>query len=536
MTTHIGIPAQKGWKPFVRCFSLFLTWVLPPAVCLPPAVAVAQDACAKERILLSSLQTQLSSAQAALNTPQCASSARTICQQKINLISQQIAGAEQYIREGCPPGKPLPPAPFDLVWQQTDDSGWPLNPIWYSQKQSGAVPDPNACLNVSDKFDNNSCSTQEPTEDLPNGWNGIWCDGFAGTSIPGHVNWMPVTYSGWTDWSDHSSNDDDYNFRFGATSAEADTPSNVVVAPTPQDPRGESTLLLEFDSDETIDHFDTPWWSSFHKAVDSGNVANLILSPQAIVTGLLGLDCEHGCGTEIHPVYSFAIEATPDPSNDVWAIFVRNWGDEGYCSSTDHQVQLTSWAIRLPWWPNATGVRVLNAPDNSDHLFKGNNSGVTGPDVTWTVGQGVLVRFTLPWPTEHGMMNGELHLQWIFTPTRPPITVHVPPSLLATLHPKTEIVENDTESRLNALYQRLTPTQKAAIDAATTSSPGTADEFIPHPTHPPQEVPSLATAPHSLAAVTAVPASAAAARDLRWKAAICAAYNNAVPGMAQFCN
>ena len=71
----------------------------------------------------------------------------------------------------------------------------------------------------------------------------------------------------------------------------------------------------------------------------------------AIVVGLAGLDCEHGCGTELHPVYGLAIRVNDDPSDDTWAIFVRNWGNEGYCSQEQHLLDTTRLAfmISAPW-------------------------------------------------------------------------------------------------------------------------------------------------------------------------------------------
>jgi hypothetical protein len=298
------------------------------------------DPCATERTLLTSLEKQLQTAQDGLSLPNCSGPARTVCTNRINSLRQQIIAGQQYINRGCPAGTPVPPAPFDLVWTQSDDSGLPFAPIWYWQTtHDGAPPDPKPCLELPSHFDDMSCSTQLPSEDLPTGWNGTWCNYGASSPIDGHVNWFPVTYSGITDWSDHSDSDDDYNFIFEAPQ-EADLPSNVSVQPGPNNPRGFSSLLLEFDSDETIDHFHTPWWTKFHSAVDNGPLAGasfMVLNSQSTVIGLLGLDCEHdGCRTEIHPVYALVLEADLNPDDNTWVMFARNWGDEGYCSSEDH--------------------------------------------------------------------------------------------------------------------------------------------------------------------------------------------------------
>jgi hypothetical protein len=76
--------------------------------------------------------------------------------------------------------------------------------------------------------------------------------------------------------------------------------------------------------------------------VDSGdaNARPLVDGSYAIVTGLMGLDCEHSCSTELHPVWAMAVRVKSDPADVVWAIFVRNWGNEGFCSQDQHYLDL----------------------------------------------------------------------------------------------------------------------------------------------------------------------------------------------------
>jgi hypothetical protein len=491
----------------------------------PISQAQKPDPCASERELLADQELQLQDALNALSSQNCKGLLRTVCQASIDAINQQIAGDQKYIKQGCPPGKVLPLAPFDLVWNELDDSGVPLAPVWNWQKTNGGTnPGYKTCLKAPGKFDNSECSTQNPTEDLPTGWNGTWCGDGASTSIDGHVNWLPGTYTGWLAWSDHSSNDDDYNFVLGISAEEA------FVA---------STVLLEFDSDETIDHFATPWWSKFHKAVDNGDVADLILTPQAVVTGLIGLDCEHGCGEEIHPVYSLALEADPNLLNNVWAMFVRNWGDEGYCSSTDHQLPLTAMSIRIPWKLHATAVKILNAPDDSDQLFLTSDHEVVVPEVTTIVGKGIVVRFVLPWSSVHASVNGEIHLQWTFANGTNFTRVEPPARVRAAMSAHRE-PEGSTEDIQNALFDRLPAARKAAVAAAVAS-----------PVKPYSLMPRSATAPRAQGPIVAhpvvvrsavppvrsiaLPAPAKEQHDQRWKVALCAAYDNNIPGKPDIC-
>jgi hypothetical protein len=226
------------------------------------------------------------------------------------------------------------------------------------------------------------------------------------------VNWFPSTYEGPIYFVDYSGDgwteDEDYNWLL-------DTPNQAGVTTTNTVLNDRRMLQLEFDRTETTNQFTTPWWASFHQAVDRGGSDNqyteargLVNGRFAIVTGLIGLDCGHSCASESHPVYAMAIHVNDDPLDDVWAIFVRNWGNEGFCSASDHQFafQNNMYTFRLPWRP---GAQLGNHTDT----FNTNNSAVSGPGITALAGKAVLVSFSLPDPAHHPWINGELHLQWV---------------------------------------------------------------------------------------------------------------------------
>jgi hypothetical protein len=192
--------------------------------------------------------------------------------------------------------------------------------------------------------------------------------------------------------------DDDYSLTL-------DTPDQAGVA-VENDPPG--THYLEFNSDETINHFHTSWWNSFHQAVDNDRDAAkaMIEGKRTIVTGLVGLDCGHTCSSEIHPVWALAINVSDNPNDDVWAMFVRNWGDEGFCGRGQHQLFLPGdqYVFRLPWRPGASSVAVIGSE------FKGRSSfWITVESV---VNEGVTVTFPMPDPKNGQRINGELHLRW----------------------------------------------------------------------------------------------------------------------------
>ncbi len=286
---------------------------------------------------------------------------------------------------GKPPLSPAP-LPMDMVWDAVDDNWLPKNPKWGLQvTQPGSLHDP---MKLSGGFPliyrvPPPYTMHAPGFDSGSFWNGFICgQGAPAGKFIGHVNWGAATYEGPIFWDEHSSPgaDDDYNFKLVPPGQ-----AGLVVA-------SNGSLGLEFDSDETIDYFTTPWWKSFRYAVDTehpfinrpkiprGDPHGMVDRKFAIVTGLLGLDVVHAAHTEIHPVWALAIRVKEAKDYEMWAIFVRNWGNEGYCSQEQHYLHLAEnrYTFRLPWRPEATTVSVDKAT-----IFRANNRRTSGPDVSW---------------------------------------------------------------------------------------------------------------------------------------------------------
>jgi len=219
--------------------------------------------------------------------------------------------------------------------------------------------------------------------------------------IRGHLNWEPVTYSGWlhlSDWSGVFPQDSDVNMSLvPGTAADngntRDDDEKVYTGLTlgsanmRTDDTSESHpyggFLLEFDTTETLErYFKSDWWQPFAKdALAAGpssfsdaagspppskyssqvETANRYLfasddpketawessySANAVVTGLMGIDGVHDGGiSELHPVYSMAVHLASkdvqdaDGLKETWAFFIRNQGDEGNCSSDTHTLE-----------------------------------------------------------------------------------------------------------------------------------------------------------------------------------------------------
>ncbi|PYK98766.1 MAG: hypothetical protein DME32_13745 [Verrucomicrobia bacterium] len=319
---------------------------------------------------------------------------------------------------------PEPTHPYDLMFDQIDDTGVALAPVWNSTRTPPlfTTPDPSQCGNGKPW---QSPCTSQPTEINNN--PGLCPTGELG----GHANWIAATYMGRLTWESHSleSQDDDYNFNLLPW-----IPSTALVPWITSTDNQLTGLHIEFSSDETIDHFHTPWWSSFHSAVDdddSRSIANPFGEPRremvwgerkalqmvqgnfAIVTGLMGVDCAHSCGAEIHPVWAMAIHVQDDPDDDRWAFFARNWGNEGYCASKLEVLNTQSFTFRLPWRPGATQVDVIG--QNFLWRSSDNASGTIDPRPNE---QALLVTLNLAAPNEKDRVNGELHLKWQGSPKK----------------------------------------------------------------------------------------------------------------------
>jgi hypothetical protein len=496
-------------------------------------------------------------------------------------------GAGVIVEEGRGPFNLVP---FD-IHNPADDNGLLLNPQWeYQVKHPNVLPDPMECTIVIPATTingphgpvtipsktlpapfNNPCTTQRPPTDTPNGFNAAAASIAGGACGTGHHNWAKATYEGTVYWESHSApgTDDDYNLGLLTPAAGNDSnnpgvglaASNETVDPITGDhntPTGVKVLGLEFDSDETIDQFHTPWWESFHTAVDESthaddmknvyrnslqasayaqaakikqdNLRGMINGKHAIVTGLFGLDCAHGCISELHPVYAIAIRVKEDPSDETWAIFVRRWGNEGYCSSHQHYLDRLpndTYTFRLPWRSGASSVEVLQA------TFLTRNGQAAGPMVTFSQSNlAALVSFTLPVPPlgETGeWLNGELHLRW---PGAKKMPLGVGTMPIVTTRAVPTPVEHEPESLIRQLMETMTPAQRATFMAKIPPKPISKLGVPLRAAGPPRQAPSLParvlrSAPGQ---VISAPSPLKTAKDQQRLDALHAVYGPNIPG------
>jgi hypothetical protein len=148
-----------------------------------------------------------------------------------------------------------------------------------------------------------------------------------------------------------------------------------------------------------------------------------------------------------------AIHSNVDPADDTWAFFVRNWGDEGYCSEGQHYINYLDniYMLRIPWPAGATSGFA-----NGNSISK-TNSGITMDDPVFDAAtRTVILAFRgLPDPATHGLIGGELHFTWqgatpprrttLLTSRRPPAN---PPE-------RAEALKNSFVTNMNAAQRQI---------------------------------------------------------------------------------
>jgi hypothetical protein len=467
---------------------------------------------------------------------------------------------------------------FDLESNTADPNGFPYNPQWSWQLRhgnEGKIPSTSSCHEFSERpttagipsrhmapsFSDCTDQTDSNNVDMPVGGNSDLCDVHktwetAGTvtvgSFVGHVNWFPVTFEGDAGWGDHQGfplGDDDYSFTFRSEAG----------APVPPDVNDSSDfhLHVEFDSDETIDHFTSDAWSAFRDAVDHSTKqqAAELFNGHTILTGMFGLDAEHNLKAELHPLYAIAtrIEHGDKPEDEVWLIFVRNRGDEGFCSSHLWDAGFEDYTFHLPWRQGMTSVDV----DSVKTQFEGTDGTkqpvyrVLSPEelpADRTSDAGVYATFHLGSPAISPFIDGALHLIW--TGQKAPLTSvggstdrarqpqgdHAGLLIAATAMDRRTSAEghDEVENLIAAAIKRLPPEQQAEVKRAKAAA-GMRPVSVHRlpPSGPVQRITTLPAAVRipRLHAIKAGPATEKAAREAAMIRALCAATHNAPAGL-----
>jgi hypothetical protein len=105
-------------------------------------------------------------------------------------------------------------------------------------------------------------------------------------------------------------------------------------------------------------------------------------------------------------------KAPVNPRRDCWAIFARNWGNEGFCSHRDHPLPVDHITFHLPAPVGATAVTEISRD------FK--SSGTTAVSGVGLVEDGAEITFFLGPPDDETQVNGEVCLRWSAPPGAQP--------------------------------------------------------------------------------------------------------------------
>jgi len=349
----------------------------------------------------------------------------------------EITIQQSTISDACP--KSLPKS-FDVVIGEggVDSNGFPINPDWGAQLPSTAnqPPDADACHYAGNAGNPNpfdpKCTNFATAINAPTGFHRQVC-GLSSSPAHGkpraHFNWVPATFIAPIYWGSHQDptiEDDDIDLWITPPHAAAITVGNKTQI------NGNTGIEVEFRMEETFRRFirgAVAGWDEIVDAIDQEDNSqggdpngphSKFDNRCAVVVGVLGLDCDHGCKSELHPAFVLALHTKDDPTDDTWLIFARNIGNEGYCSSKFEHLRLTDnrLAVVIPR-PGAQLQKVLDssrffsALNNSSAQIEVSPSGANSPatvsflfpaDVPATPGQGEFIL-------------GELHLQWSNTAT-----------------------------------------------------------------------------------------------------------------------
>jgi hypothetical protein len=419
---------------------------------------------------------------------------------------------------------------FNVLWDNTDENGLPSDPYWEAQtsryqQMLPPLSDPQhqACvqtpyLKTPGGPGQEACTIQDTVIDTPEDFPNVLCFFYPGSTVHGHVNWMAASASGYLSWL-NLADDWDYNFRLVPRAQDT----------APQQDRGLTTnnnhvsdanspryMEIEFASAEVADQFRTAWWQGLANLVDPLNLPALSRyihpgdpnqDPFGIAVGLFGLDCEHDCRSELHPVYALALQVDENPNNNLWAIFVRNWGDEGFCSSLNHEIHLADqkMSLLLPW-PGANGLKA-----DVEQISPGALLPIVGLLQSPSgQGEGALVTFTLPKPSDGGLIEAVLQFHWSGGAAIPGHKNIAGPSLAAAApHPASE-GEQDAEKVLGTLKTAADVTRPRVPTAAAAPPSQAAKlkvQLYRRPAKPSSQIPGLQAQPFQTPAECGLPGS-----------------------------
>ncbi|HEY6828853.1 MAG TPA: hypothetical protein VI259_18465 [Gemmatimonadaceae bacterium] len=433
-------------------------------------------------------------------------------------------------------------APLDLVSDELGGNGDLLNPRFFWETRHSDHPNTSV---LCDGFPYRSrldetrgvvlgtppCSTDVADVDVASGFNAVLCRATgAPDKLHGHLSFSPATITGRITWTGHSDwvqkGDDDYGFHLYPANDGMLTSSHP------------AAIDVEFDSDETIDHFGSGWWRSFQDAVDKsdGNAtensgsARMVDDREAVVTGLAGIAAEHEAVSQLHPVYAMALHLSSDAADDRWAFFARNWGNQGFCSSDQHYWDVSPLSLFIPGPRGATDFRLIDQDVKANRDFAIRASFTNG---------GVLFSFDLGAPESHALADGSVRIRWTVPPPTSGSVVAAGNNAASTFGPSIRS-RLTTQQRMNGRAEDLTLTAGLTPERVAQVRRQLAQPAPVRNAHSIQiaRVAAVASPPAARPtkpSLRAVPDPAKLEKETRRANAICAAQRASVPSLTAAC-
>ncbi len=431
-------------------------------------------------------------------------------------------------------------APLDLVADEAGGNGELLNPRFFWETRHSDHPNTSVLCDgfpyrsQLDKarsvvLGNPPCSTDVSDVDVASGFNAVLCRATgAPDKLHGHLNFVPATITGRVTWTGHSDwiqkGDDDYGFHLYPANGAMLTASHT------------DAIDVEFDSDETIDHFGSGWWKSFQDAVnksdgnptENSGASRMVDDHEAVVTGLAGIVAEHEAASQLHPVYAMALHLSSDAADDRWAFFARNWGNQGFCSSDQHYWDVSPLSLFIPGPQGATDFRLIEQDVKANKDFAIRASFANG---------GVLFSFDLGAPESRALADGSVRIRWTVPPATRGSVIAASNGAASNFGPplRTRLT---IQRRMNGRAEDLTLTAGLPADRVAQIRRQLAS---PAPVRNARSIQiarvaaALPTARPGRPSLRAVPDSAKLEKENRRANAICAAQRASVPSLTAAC-
>jgi hypothetical protein len=430
-------------------------------------------------------------------------------------------------------------APLDLMSGELDPNGALLNPRFFWETSHDDHPNTSVLCDgfpyrsprdesQGVRLGNPPCTTDMSGTDVAAGFNGVLCRASgAPDKLHGHVNWIPATVTGRIVWNGHSDwihkGDDDYGFRL--------FPAHGGMLTSAQ-----SAIDVEFDSDETIEHFDSAWWRTFKDAVDrdggtaieNAGASSMVDDHEAVVTGLASLDAQHEATSQLHPVYAMALHISGNAADDRWAFFARNWGNQGFCSRDQHYWDVSPLSVFIPGPDGATGFQFLGEDVKANKTFGIRAAFLNG---------GVLLSFDLGSPESRAIVDGSVRIRWTMPPAPRAVAVEMGRSASSAFGPSIR-AQLMTKPANGSRAEDLTLTAGLATDRIAQIRRQLARPVASKNTHSLQitRVPATTRLPSvSRTNVRTVLDSAKLERENRRANAVCAAQRANLPSLTAAC-